>query len=72
MTMERFLAADGDPVDSAQYLEKRKELSKSWVAAHSGGIPVRAMLDQLTQISAVEILPEQRVKAKSEFLSLKE
>ena len=29
------------------------------------GIPVRAMLDELTQIDAVEILPDQRVRAKS-------
>jgi hypothetical protein len=35
------------------------------VATHSAGIPVRAMLDQLTQIGAVEILPGQRVRAKS-------
>jgi hypothetical protein len=32
---------------------------------HSGGIPVRAMLDQLVQINAIEILAGQRVKAKS-------
>jgi hypothetical protein len=32
---------------------------------HSGGIPVRAMLDQLAQIDAVEILAGRRVKAKS-------
>src|SRR5258708_30182075 len=32
---------------------------------HSRGIPVRAMLDELTQIDAVERLEDQRVKAKS-------
>jgi hypothetical protein len=35
------------------------------VAMHSRGIPVRAMLDELTQIDAVERLTDQRVKAKS-------
>jgi hypothetical protein len=60
---QRFLAANGDPA-VLPIFGKRKSFEKL-VAAHSGGIPVRAMLDQLTQISAVEILPEQRVKAKS-------
>lgn len=60
---QRFLAANGDPA-ILPIFGKRKSFEKL-VAAHSGGIPVRAMLDQLTQISAVEILPEQRVKAKS-------
>ena len=35
------------------------------VALCGRGIPVRAMLDELTQIDAVERLPDQRVKAKS-------
>lgn len=60
---QRFLAANGDPA-ILPIFGKRKSFEKL-VAAHSGGIPVRAMLDQLTQISAVEILPEQQVKAKS-------
>jgi hypothetical protein len=32
---------------------------------HSGGIPVRAMLDELTQLDAVVRLSDQRVKAKA-------
>ena len=32
---------------------------------HGGGIPVRAMLDELVQIDAVELLTDQMVKAKS-------
>jgi hypothetical protein len=35
------------------------------VALCGRGIPVRAMLDELTQLDAVERLPDQRVKAKS-------
>jgi hypothetical protein len=59
---QRFLATNGDPA-VLPIFGKRKSFEKL-VAAHSGGIPVRAMLDQLLQISAVEILPHQRVKAK--------
>ena len=60
---QRFLAANGDPA-VLPIFGKRKSFEKL-VADHSGGIPVRAMLDQLTQISAVEILPDQRVRARS-------
>jgi hypothetical protein len=60
---QRFLAANGDPA-VLPIFGKRKSFEKL-VAAHSGGIPVRAMLDQLVQISAVEILPDQRVKVNS-------
>ena len=60
---QRFLAANGDPA-VLPIFGRRKSFEKL-VAGHSGGIPVRAMLDQLMQISAVEILPDQRVKVKS-------
>jgi Family of unknown function (DUF6502) len=59
----RFLGASGDPA-VLPIFGKRKSFERL-VAIHSGGIPVRAMLDQLTQISAVEILSGQRVKVKS-------
>jgi hypothetical protein len=60
---QRFLAANGDP--AVLPIFGRRKSFEQLVAAHSGGIPVRAMLDQLTQISAVEILSGQRVKVKS-------
>jgi hypothetical protein len=60
---QRFLAANGDPA-ILPIFGGRKSFEQL-VAAHSGGIPVRAMLDQLMQISAVEILSGQRVKVKS-------
>jgi hypothetical protein len=60
----RFLAANGDPA-VLPIFGRRKSFEKLVAAAHSGGIPVRAMLDQLIQISAVEILPDQRVKVNS-------
>jgi len=59
----RFLKANGDPA-VLPIFGKRKSFEQL-VALHSGGIPVRAMLDELTRIDALEILPDQKVKAKS-------
>jgi hypothetical protein len=59
----RFLAANGDPA-VLPIFGKRRSFERL-VAMHSKGIPVRAMLDELTQIDAVERLEDQRVKAKS-------
>jgi hypothetical protein len=59
----RFLRVNGDPA-ILPIFGKRRSFERL-VAMYSGGIPVRAMLDQLTQINAVEVLPGQRVKAKS-------
>jgi hypothetical protein len=59
----RFLAPNGDPA-VLPIFGKRRSLEQL-VAVHSGGIPVRAMLDELTQIDAVERLSDQRVRAKS-------
>lgn len=60
---QRFLAANGDPAVLSIF--GRRKSFEQLVSAHSGGIPVRAMLDQLAQIGAVEILSGQRVKVKS-------
>ncbi|HWG70496.1 MAG TPA: DUF6502 family protein [Steroidobacteraceae bacterium] len=59
----RFLKANGDPA-VLPIFGKRKSFEQL-VALHSGGIPVRAMLDELTRIDALEMLPDQKVKAKS-------
>jgi hypothetical protein len=59
----RFLRVNGDPA-VLPIFGKRRSFERL-VATYSGGIPVRAMLDQLTQINAVELLSGQRVKAKS-------
>ena len=59
----RFLAANGDPAVLPIFGKRRS--FEQLVAMHTGGIPVRAMLDELTQIDAVERLAGQRVKAKS-------
>ena len=59
----RFLAANGDPATLPIFGKRRS--FEHLVAMYSGGIPVRAMLDELVKIEAVEILPEQRVKVNS-------
>ena len=61
----RFLTPNGDPAVLPIFGKKRS--FEQLVAMHSGGIPVRAMLDELTQIDAVERLADQRVKANSRF-----
>jgi Family of unknown function (DUF6502) len=60
---QRFLAANGDP--AVLPIFGRRKSFERLVASFSGGIPVRAMLDQLEQIGAVEILSDQRVKVNS-------
>jgi hypothetical protein len=59
----RFLAENGDPAVLPIFGKRRS--FEQLVAMHSRGIPVRAMLDELTQIGAVERLTDQRVKAQS-------
>jgi hypothetical protein len=59
----RFLGANGDPAVLPIFGKRRS--FEQLVAMHSRGIPVRAMLDELTQIDAVEILEGQRVRPKS-------
>ncbi len=58
-----FLDASGEPADLPIFGKRRS--FERLVAMHGGGIPVRAMLDELLQLEAVEILSDQRVKAKS-------
>jgi hypothetical protein len=59
----RFLSASGEP--AVLPIFGRGRSFEQLVSAHGGGIPVRAMLDELTQIDAVERLADQQVKAKS-------
>lgn len=59
----RFLTADGDPAVLPIFGSRRS--FERLVALYSRGSPVRAMLDELTQIDAVERLSDQRVRAKS-------
>ena len=59
----RFLSPSGDPAILPIF--GKRQTFEQLVAMHSGGIPVRAMLDELTQINAVERFADQRVRAKS-------
>jgi hypothetical protein len=59
----RFLATNGEPAVLPIFGKRRS--FEHLVATHSRGTPVRAMLDELTQIDAVEVLGDQRVKAKT-------
>lgn len=60
---QRFLDSNGDPA-ALPIFGKRKSFEQL-VALHGGGIPVRAMLDQLNQFGAVEVLSAQRVRVKT-------
>ena len=58
-----FLTDSGEPAVLPIFGKRRS--FESLVAMHGAGIPVRAMLDELTQINAVERLADQKVKAIS-------
>ena len=59
----RFLTDSGEPA-VLPIFGKRRSFERL-VAMHGAGIPVRAMLDELTQINAVERLADQKVRAIS-------
>jgi len=59
----RFLTPIGEPAVLPIFGKRRS--FEQLVSTHGGGIPVRAMLDELTQINAVEQIEGQKVKAKS-------
>jgi hypothetical protein len=58
-----FLAPNGEP-STLSIFGKTRSFEKL-VSAHGGGIPVRAMLDELTQLDAVERVGNDHVRAKS-------
>jgi Family of unknown function (DUF6502) len=59
----RFQSATGDP--SILQIFGRRRSFEQLVSMYGSGIPVRAMLDELVQMDAVEPLSDQRVRAKS-------
>lgn len=61
----QFLNSTGEPAILPIFGKSRS--FERLVALNSGGIPVRAMLDELTKIGAVERLPGQHVKARSKI-----
>ena len=58
-----FLSANGEPA-VLPIFGKRRSFEKL-VSKYGAGIPVRAMLDELIQIGAIERLSDQRVSAKT-------
>jgi Family of unknown function (DUF6502) len=58
-----FRAESGHPAVLPIFGGKRS--FERLVARYSSGIPVRAMLDELIQLDAVEVMPSQHVKANS-------
>src|SRR5258706_8334517 len=59
----RFLASNGDPA-VLPIFGKRRSFERL-VERYGASIPVRAMLDELRQLDAVERLEDQKVRAKS-------
>jgi hypothetical protein len=59
----RFLASNGDPAVLPIFGKKRS--FERLVERYGASIPVRAMLDELMQLDAVERLEDQTVRAKS-------
>ncbi len=59
----RFLTPSGEPATLSIFGNRRS--FEQLVSVHGGGVPVRAMLDELTQLDAVERVGDNHVKAKS-------
>jgi hypothetical protein len=59
----RFLAPNGDPAVLPIFGKKRS--FERLVERYGASIPVRAMLDELMQLDAVERLEDQKIRAKS-------
>lgn len=59
----KFLAKDGEP-KILPIFGKRSSFEQL-VREHGSGVPVRAMLDALIELKAVEVLPDQMLRAKS-------
>jgi hypothetical protein len=59
----RYLAPTGEPAILPIF--GRRQSLEHLVGEYGAGIPVRAMLDELTLIGAVERLSDQRIRAKS-------
>lgn len=60
---QSFLTPNGEPATLPIFGNKRS--FEKLVTVHGGGIPVRAMLDELTQLNAVERVGAGHVRAKS-------
>jgi Family of unknown function (DUF6502) len=61
----KFTDANGQPADLGLY--GRGATFESLVRAYGRGIPTRALLDELLRARAVEVLPSQKIRAKTSF-----
>jgi hypothetical protein len=59
----KFTTPDGEPADLKIY--GRGPTFEALVKRHGRGIPTRAVLDELVRAHAVELLPYQRIRAKT-------
>ena len=59
----KFTDPNGQPADLKLY--GRGATFESLVKAHGRGIPTRAMLDELIRTHAVDVLPSQRIRART-------
>jgi hypothetical protein len=59
----RFTNANGQPAELKLY--GRGTSFESLVKTHGGGIPTRAVLDELVRTRAVDVLPGQKVRARA-------
>jgi hypothetical protein len=58
-----FLTNEGEPAILPAFGKRRS--FERLVDKHGGGVPVRAMLDELTRIDAIEWLADQRIKPRN-------
>lgn len=61
----KFTDANGQPADLELY--GRGVTFESLVKSYGRGIPTRALLDELLRARAVEILPSQKIRARTSF-----
>lgn len=63
----RFTTPKGDPADLRIY--GRGVTFHKLVKRHGGGIPTRAILDELIRVQAIELLPSQQVRARTHVVA---
>ncbi len=61
----KFTNSNGQPADLELY--GRGATFESLVKSYGRGIPTRALLDELVRARAVEVLPSQKIRAKTSF-----
>ena len=65
---EEYLTKSGEP--AALPIFGKRQSFESLVTSYGGGIPVRAMLDELTELEAVDRLPNQTIRPRARLMIL--